>query len=186
MKIIVGLGNPGEKYKSTRHNIGWQVLDFLTEKSDSWKESKKSNCLYLKKIISEQEVELIKPLTFMNNSGQTVLHVQKKHNIKTEDIIIIHDDLDLLLGKIRIKTDGSAGGHNGVQSIINHLGTEKFIRLKIGVANEKRNLIPAEKFVLQNFNTEEKKQLEKIKEKAVEIMLELAIQQEVKEETFLV
>lgn len=184
MKLLIGLGNPGEKYSRTRHNIGWQIVDTLLEKKDKWQESKKSNCLYFKKIINEQEVEIIKPLTFMNNSGLCVSLIQKKHGIKSEDIIVVHDDIDLALGKIRIKINGSSGGHNGVQSIIDYLKTENFIRLKIGVANEKRSLKPAEKFVLENFGAGEKEVLEKIKNKAVEIITDLLNKKEIKEETF--
>jgi peptidyl-tRNA hydrolase, PTH1 family len=184
MKLIIGLGNPGEKYKNTRHNIGWQIVDFLIPEKEKWHESKKAKCLYTKKVIEEQEIEVIKPLTFMNNSGEAVIHILKKHGLKAENIIVIHDDLDLPLGKIRIKTEGSSGGHNGIQSIIDHLKTQNFTRIKIGIANEKRNAIPAEKFVLENFNAEEKEILEKIKNKTIKIITDLLNKKEVKEETF--
>jgi len=184
MKLVIGLGNPGKKYENTRHNVGWLILDKIAGKKTGWQESKKSNCFYLKEKINHQEIELIKPLTFMNNSGQTVAHIQKKHNIKNENIIVIHDDLDLPLGTIRLKLDGSSGGHNGLQSIIDHLKTDKFIRLKIGIANDQRNIIPAEKFVLQKFNQEEKKALEKIIIKSVDILNEIINKKEVKEKTF--
>ncbi len=167
MKLIIGLGNPGEKYANTRHNIGWQIVDsFLLEKqkktSAQWQKNKKANCLFLKKQIAEQETLLVKPLTFMNNSGQSVAVWQKKFNLSPENIIVIHDDSDINLGKIRISQNRSAGGHRGIQSIINHLKTKNFIRLRIGIKPEREIKTPLEKFVLKKFSRAEKKQLASI------------------------
>ncbi|NQV00684.1 MAG: aminoacyl-tRNA hydrolase [Parcubacteria group bacterium] len=156
MKLIIGLGNPGIKYKKTRHNLGFLVADFLAG-NDKWKESKKANCFYLKKQINSEEVELIKPLTFMNNSGKTVNYAQKKHYINIEDIIVIHDDIDLPLGEIKIQQGRSSAGHKGVQSIINCLGTKDFIRIRLGIKPLDFDTFDTEKFVLQKFTKQEEK-----------------------------
>ena len=120
MILIVGLGNPGQKFNKTRHNIGFLVIDEFLKKNafPDWKKSKKINCLYAKKEIAGKEIELIKPLVFMNNSGQVVKSVSGKHNLKPGNILVIHDDVDLLLGKIRIVQNRGAAGHKGVESII--------------------------------------------------------------------
>jgi len=160
MKLIIGLGNPGQKYQNTRHNIGFQVADSFLEKKEKWRKSKKANCLYFRKQIGQQEIEIIKPLTFMNNSGLSVKYAFKKHGLHPENIIVVHDDIDIDFGKIRISKDRSSAGHNGVQSIINHLKTKNFIRIRIGIASEqKNNDIASEKFVLKNFSRKEKGQL---------------------------
>ena len=157
MKLIVGLGNPGEKYKKTRHNLGFLMVDYLAA-GDKWKENKKANCLYIKKQIGLEEVELIKPLTFMNNSGQTINYVQKKHRLKPENILIIHDEIDLPLGEIRIQQSRGAAGHKGVQSVINQLGTKDFVRLRIGIRPiNQETIVDTEKFVLEKFTLEEEK-----------------------------
>jgi len=167
MKLIVGLGNPGIKYEKTRHNLGFLVIDFLAD-NDKWEESKKANCLYLKKQINSEKVELIKPLAFMNNSGKTVSYIQKKRYIDTEDIIVIHDDIDLKLGEIKIQKNRSSAGHKGVQSIINALGTKDFTRIRIGIKQINQTIIiEAEKFVLENFTPEEEKIIQEIIKKAV-------------------
>ncbi len=180
MKLIVGLGNPGEKYKKTRHNLGFLIMDYLAA-GDKWKENKKANCLYLKKQIGLKEVEFIKPLTFMNNSGQAVNYIQKKHRLKPEDILIIHDEIDLPLGEIRIQQGRGAAGHKGVQSIINQLGTKDFIRMRIGIkpikfrglASEKleaKPLIDTEKFVLKKFTAEEEEIVQQTIKRAADLV----------------
>lgn len=165
---IFGLGNPGEKYQQNRHNIGFLVLNQLAQQ-ESWKidtklESTIISLPYYKggpgRVITKKSKSLFlsKPTTFMNNSGQAISKVMKYYDIPKEDILIIHDDLDLPFGSIRFSKDSGPAGHNGVKSIIEHLGTQDFTRLRIGIANEiysKQN-IPSEKFVLENFNSEEK------------------------------
>ncbi|MBP9803084.1 MAG: aminoacyl-tRNA hydrolase [Candidatus Pacebacteria bacterium] len=130
--LIVGLGNPGEKYKYTRHNVGFIILDYILNEKD-WSYSEKAKTFFIKKQIGKKEVEYLKPQTFMNNSGASVVYAQKKHKIKTKDIIIIYDDIDLPLGKIKISFNRSSGGHNGVGSIIKVLKTEEFLRIRIGI-----------------------------------------------------
>ncbi|MCX6785406.1 MAG: aminoacyl-tRNA hydrolase [Candidatus Komeilibacteria bacterium] len=158
MKLIVGLGNPGKEYEKTRHNTGWLVLDSLV-RQEQWAENKKAKLLYLKTQLNEMAVELIKPLTFMNNSGEAAAYAAKNHQAKPEDIFVVYDDLDLPLGKIRIGQFESAGGHNGIKSIIEHLKTKKFIRVRIGIGNGNSAKQPAEKFVLQKFGLTEKNKI---------------------------
>lgn len=170
MKLIVGLGNPGDKYKKTRHNLGFLMMDYLAA-GDKWKENKKANCLYLKKQIGLEEVELIKPLTFMNNSGKTVNYIQKKHRLKPENILIIHDDIDLSLGEIRIQQGRSSAGHKGVQSIINQLGTKDFVRLRIGIRpTNQETIVDTEKFVLEKFTAEEEKIVQETIKRAAQMI----------------
>jgi len=171
MILIAGLGNPDLKFKNTRHNLGFMVLDKFSEENSfpDWEENRRINCLFTKKIIAEKEIELLKPLTYMNNSGRAIKLAAKKHNIKSKDIIIIHDDIDLDLGKIKIGKNRSAAGHKGVQSIINELGTKDFIRLRIGIKNQKieNKKQKTEDFVLKKFTKEEEKVLKGAVEKAV-------------------
>ncbi len=176
MKLIVGLGNPEDKYKKTRHNLGFLVVDYLAD-GEKWKKSKNSNCLYIRKQIGPEEVELIKPLTFMNNSGKTVNHIQKKHRIKPEDILVIHDDIDLPLGEIRIQQGRGPAGHKGVQSIINQLGTKDFVRLRIGIRPaDQETIIDTEKFVLEKFTAEEEKIVQATIKKAADLLITAALQ----------
>lgn len=182
LKIIVGLGNPGKKYKNTRHNVGFMVLDKMAENLDlTWKTDKKFNAETAIFSSDEKKIILMKPLSFMNNSGQAVHSLMSyygvipkfsfrslfKKNIQkisdlTEILTIIHDDLDIELGKYKISTDSRAAGHNGVQSIIDHLKTKNFKRIRVGIKTEIKEKIPGNKFVLQNFNKEEMKTIEKI------------------------
>lgn len=156
MKLIVGLGNPGKKYTFTRHNVGWMVLDTLTGKSQ-WKESVKAQAFIYKTEIGGKEVELLKPNTFMNNSGVAVAYALKKH--PTAELIVVHDDKDIPLGEIRVQTDRGAAGHNGVKSIMEHLGTQNFTRVRVGIAPSKPLNMDAADFVLEKFAKEEKKKL---------------------------
>lgn len=169
MKLVVGLGNPGEKYKNTRHNIGFIVIENLKENFSGWKINKKINAEISEGKIDNEKVLLLKPQTFMNNSGRAVAAAANFYKIKTGDILVIHDDIDLPLGKIRVKKDGSSGGHQGVESIISSLGTENFIRLKIGVGSITRpKTFDAAKFVLKNFSKTENKTVNEAIKKATE------------------
>lgn len=158
MKLIVGLGNPGLKYRHTRHNLGFQIIDELTGEF----KVKLTNKKYCKSAfgtgkMSVQEISfaLAKPLTFMNNSGQAVKALMKHYKIDPKDLIIICDDLNLDLGKIRIRKNGSSGGHNGLNSIIEEIKTENFIRLRIGIGKPSLRQNPAV-YVLNNFTKSEK------------------------------
>ena len=172
MKLIIGLGNPGRKYKKTKHNFGFLVLDKLAGKN-KWTSSKNANAEYLRLDIALTDTELLKPQTYMNNSGIAVAYAVKKHNIKPEDIIVIYDDLDLEFGNMRIGKFESAAGHNGIKSIIQELGFNNFIRIRLGINDEYAEKIPAEKFVLNKFPRKGKKQLEEIIDKAVNAVTEL-------------
>ncbi|MCX6740618.1 MAG: aminoacyl-tRNA hydrolase [Candidatus Parcubacteria bacterium] len=158
-KLIVGLGNPGQEYKNNRHNIGFQALDAarvipnLFGVVPTFKLEKK----FKAEIAKGANFILAKPQTFMNNSGQAVKTIKTFFKIKLENIIVVHDDIDLALGKIRISQDASSGGNNGVESIIKELGSKGFIRIRVGVANSLREKMPADKFVLQNFTPADKK-----------------------------
>jgi peptidyl-tRNA hydrolase, PTH1 family len=147
-KFIVGLGNPGLKYKKTRHNIGFIVIDEL------------------EKNISDKDIILLKPDTFMNNSGKAVKKIFKNLPLNSQDLIIVHDDIDLPFGTIKVSKNSSSAGHKGVQSIIDEIGTKDFIRIRIGIKPTHKT--DTEKFVLKKFTRQEKKQLKKIVKKAIE------------------
>ncbi|MDP2789467.1 MAG: aminoacyl-tRNA hydrolase [bacterium] len=134
MKLVVGLGNPGEEYENTRHNTGWVVLDFMLGKKIEWKESSGTKALFYKDSISGKPVEYLKPTTFMNKSGNAVLYAKDKHKVPLKDIIVIHDDIDLPLGKMKISFNRSSGGHNGLGSVIKSLKSEEFLRIRVGIA----------------------------------------------------
>ncbi len=134
MKLIVGLGNPGKEYENTRHNVGFMVLDsFLTD----FTLEKKFQALLKTCNIEGEKCLFVKPLTYMNESGLSVGKIAKYYNILPEDILVIQDDMDLPFGRHKIKINSSAGGHNGIKSIIHALGTDSFARLKIGIAHDK-------------------------------------------------
>lgn len=157
MVIIAGLGNPGTKYAKTRHNVGFRVLDLLSEEHRITLQGKDLYELG-KGMIEAQESILLKPLTFMNRSGLALKKLLKKRSLLPEELqnrlIVVHDDLDLETGTIRIRRNGSSGGHKGVESIINELGTKDFIRVKIGIGRE--GDIPAEEYVLSSFKAPER------------------------------
>lgn len=157
MKLIVGLGNPGKEYKDTRHNVGFLVLDNYL-KVDHWQE--KFNALYYETKINNEKVLFIKPLTYMNLSGDAVVKYVNYYDIMIDDILVIHDDIDLNLGTYKIKKNSSAGGHNGIKSIINRLGTDEFARLKIGVSHNRS--MDTKDYVLGSLSKSEKEQLMKL------------------------
>jgi len=145
MKIIVGLGNPGEKYEGTRHNIGFATLDHLLKKyqpvdQSVWEDNKKTKSLIKKLTIGEFPVLLAKPQTFMNNSGMALSLLTQYFKVKPEEVIIIHDDLDLPLGKIQIRFGGGSAGHNGIESVIEALKTDKFTRIRMGIGHPKTRI----------------------------------------------
>lgn len=135
IKLIVGLGNPGEKYDQTRHNIGYDLVDRLAQEWQlDWRENNRFKGYYCEGAAPKVgKVRLLKPLTYMNHSGQAVRAVCDWYKFSPESVLIIYDDLDLPVGRLRLRLSGSAGGHNGMKSIISHLGTENFPRLRIGI-----------------------------------------------------
>lgn len=170
MKLIIGLGNPGLKYRNTRHNVGFLLLDMLID-NEKWETSKKGQAKHSKREIAGEKVELIKPQTFMNNSGQAANYAIRKHDLEVGDIIVIHDDIDLPLGKIRISQGSSSAGNRGVQSIIDHLSSKDFVRLRFGVAPEERpRNFNAAKYVLKKFSKKEQAVLDDIFDKSREAL----------------
>lgn len=151
MKLIVGLGNPGKEYENTRHNIGFMALDNYLGKVD-FKE--KDNYSIYEKNINNEKVIFLKPLTFMNESGQAVKKIINYYKINIEDILVIYDEMDFEVGQYKIKKSGSSAGHNGIKSIINYLKTEDFKRIRIGISKPKGNSID---FVLGKFNASDLK-----------------------------
>jgi PTH1 family peptidyl-tRNA hydrolase len=164
MILIVGLGNPGEKYKNTRHNIGFITVDKLKEIQNfsDWKQGKKFNA---------------KPQTFMNNSGKAVKSIiNYSSSNKNNELFVVHDDIDLPCGQMKISKNKSSAGHKGVQSIIDNLGNKNFVRFRIGIKSSSTIKIPTEKFVLKNLTKPEQKILEKIIEKTC-VAIAVAIEQ---------
>lgn len=135
MKLIVGLGNPGKKYENTRHNCGFLVVDELLEKCGITLSQEKWNAQIVKATIQGQQVLIMKPLTYMNESGLAVIQAVNYYHLESEDILIIHDDMDLPIGAVRIRAKGSGGGQKGIKSIIEHLGTSEFMRIRVGVGH---------------------------------------------------
>ena len=170
MKLIVGLGNPGKEYENTRHNIGFIFLDYFAESNNIKIDKEKYNGLYAQTIINGEKVILLKPLSYMNLSGEVVKRYVDYFKINIDDILIINDDLDMNFGKIRLRPDGSSGGHNGLKNIALHLGTENFKRLKIGISNDKS--IDTKDYVLGKFSKEEKEIINGLKGEISELLLD--------------
>lgn len=160
MFIIVGLGNPGKQYENTRHNIGFEAIDALIDAYNVPYSGKAHKAMYGKGIIGGQKVILAKPMTYMNLSGESVRELVDYYKVDPEtELLVIYDDVSLEPGNIRIRKKGSAGGHNGIKSIIAHLGTQNFQRIKIGVGEKPKNWDLAD-YVLGKFSDEDKKMLE--------------------------
>lgn len=154
MYIIVGLGNPTDQYQATRHNVGW---DAITRLSDDYRiplDFKKHKAICGKGFIEGEKVILAKPITYMNLSGESVRELTDFYKVSPQEIIIIYDDISLEVGQLRIRQKGSAGGHNGIKSIIRHLGTEEFPRIKVGVGDKPAGWDLAD-YVLSRFQVEE-------------------------------
>ena len=167
MKLIVGLGNPGKKYEHTRHNMGFDVLDLFSDLAsiDIDKESFKG-LLGRGKLFNE-DVILLKPQTYMNLSGESVQEVVHYFKIDLEDIIVIYDDMDILPGKIRLRPNGSSGGHKGIQSIIDNLGTDNIKRIRVGIGKPTYDTID---YVLSKPSKEEKEEIEEAIKEAAEAL----------------
>jgi len=173
MKLIVGLGNPTKEYEKTRHNVGFMVMDHLAESLNVCINTSKFKGEYTKLKYHGEDVILLKPMTYMNNSGESVRQVMDFFKIKVEDLLVIYDDLDMPVGKLRLRETGSAGGHNGVKSIIAHVGTQKFKRIRVGI--DKNRLIPVVDYVLGKFMRDERPLIEEGIEnatKAIELYLD--------------
>lgn len=165
--LVVGLGNPGLRYEKTRHNLGFMVADLLAKASQTQVKREECRSLIGRAAIENERVELVKPQTFMNLSGEAVGCLLKKESRRAENLIVIVDDLALPFGSIRLRARGSAGGHNGLKSVIACLKTEEFIRLRIGIQPE-HPVSDTKKFVLENFSKSETEKLDDILERSAE------------------
>lgn len=186
MKLIIGLGNPGKKYENTRHNVGFMVADILAKNWHcQFRLEKKFNSEIFEVNLKGQKIKILKPQTFMNDSGGAVSKIVSYYRIKPKDIIMITDDIELPLGKIRVRLSGSSGGHKGIQSIIDSLGTEQIPRVRVGIGLAKtienrktfENLsnqptLDTKEYVLENFT---KRELPEIR-KAIAAVLEIIIE----------
>ena len=169
--LIVGLGNPGREYLNTRHNAGYRALDVLAERLNCKVDKSKFQGLYGQVNYKGVKLYLLKPLTYMNLSGQSVLQLSAYFHIPPERIIVMFDDISLPPGRLRIRADGSAGGHNGIKSIISQLGSQDFPRVKIGVGAKPSADRDLADWVLSNFSAQEEKALSFSLEKAAEAAL---------------
>lgn len=170
MTVIIGLGNPGKQFKNTRHNVGFAIVDKFAEKNNfpEFRLEKKSNAL----ISENNDVVIVKPQTFMNDSGKAVKSLTTHHPLQTTNIVIVHDDIDLPVGKIKIIKERGSAGHKGVESIIKAIGNKGLVRFRIGIGSN--NKIEALKIVLKKFSKNEQKIIEEIIQKAV-LALEIFI-----------
>ncbi len=168
MYIIVGLGNPGKQYEATRHNVGFDFIDCLANKYNISVLEAKHKALIGKGIVAGQKVILAKPLTYMNLSGESIRQLIDYYKVDEEtELIVVYDDISLKPGGLRIRGKGSAGGHNGIKSIIQHLGHDRFIRIKIGVGEKPKGWDLAD-YVLSRFTTEDRKLVDEVVQVAVE------------------
>lgn len=160
MKLIIGLGNPGEEYRNTRHNMGFSAIDCLAQKHEITVKKLKHHALIGEGNIDGERVVLAKPMTYMNASGEAVAALVHWYKTEPTDLLVIYDDMDLPFGQLRLRESGSAGGHNGMKSILLHLGTDRFLRLRIGIGRPKQNDTVG--YVLGGLNTEEKATLDSL------------------------
>lgn len=179
MYVIAGLGNPTREYNETRHNIGFCAIDELAARNQITIDTKKHKAICGKGIISGEKVVLAKPQTYMNLSGESIREIADFYKVDPAHIIILFDDISLEPGQIRIRTKGSAGGHNGIKSIISHLGTIEFPRIKIGIG-EKPGFMDLADYVLSRFSQGEQKQMDEgvlDAARAIELILESGVDQ---------
>ena len=153
MKLVVGLGNPGRAYEHTRHNAGFEAMDAIASLTSASITQKKFKALVDKVQIGKESVLLMKPQTYMNNSGEAVRAAMDFYRLSPQDLLVIYDDMDLAVGRLRLRQKGSAGGHNGIKSIIAHIGTQEFDRIRVGIDKDPR--IPTVNWVLGKIRKEE-------------------------------
>ena len=154
MYIIIGLGNPTDRYRATRHNVGWDAITRLSDDYHIPLDFRKHKAICGKGVIAGERVIIAQPVTYMNLSGESVRELEEYYKVSPQEIIIIYDDISLEVGQLRIRRKGSAGGHNGIKSIISQLGTEEFVRIKIGVGDKPADWDLAD-YVLSHFAKEE-------------------------------
>ena len=159
MILIVGLGNPGKQYEQTRHNIGFDVIDYMANKYNIDVNREKFKGICGEGFIENKKVILLKPLKYMNLSGESIRELANFYKLEDDEIIVVYDDISLDIGRLRIREKGSAGGHNGIKSIIQNLGGDKFPRVKVGVGQPKDNLV---NHVLGKFSKEDREHIEKV------------------------
>jgi peptidyl-tRNA hydrolase, PTH1 family len=158
MKLVVGLGNPEKKYEFTRHNCGFRAIDYYASKNNLTFKNK-FNGFYVETIVNNTKLILLKPQTYMNLSGESVIKFVNYYNISIEDILVIYDDVDFEIGKFKLRRGGSSGGHNGINNIIDLLKTQNISRLRIGIS---KNSIPLMDYVLGKFSNDENEKIESI------------------------
>lgn len=172
MRLIVGLGNPGAQYDHTRHNVGFRVVrafhTLRIEDFSAWKH--KGNADVSEGRMGSEKTILLLPTTFMNDSGDAVIDAVNFWKIRTDEIVVVYDDLDLPLGTVRIRKEGGSGGHNGMRSVIGRLGTDAIARIRIGIGNDMSATIPAERFVLERFRPDESKGVQTAIDRAAEAL----------------
>jgi PTH1 family peptidyl-tRNA hydrolase len=159
--LIVGLGNPGSKYAENRHNIGFQAVDRLAQAGGLRFDEQRNKALLARGRLEDLKICLAKPQTFMNLSGEAVGPVARFYKVPPERVVVVYDDLDLPAGALRLREKGGAGGHNGMRSIIQHLGTNKFPRIRIGIGRPPGRM-PAEAYVLQDIRGEERELMDRV------------------------
>jgi PTH1 family peptidyl-tRNA hydrolase len=186
MKLIVGLGNPEQKYEQTRHNFGFMVLDEIVKNNKFMPfrlENQFQSLVTQTGGVGENRVTFSKPQTYMNNSGKSVKKMIDYYKIGTDDVLVVCDDIDMPLGSIRIRLEGSSGGHKGLQSIIDEIGDNRIIRIRLGIGSNKELGIPSENYVLQKFSATEMEIVTKVIDKTGDLVLNWANNGEIKEET---
>ncbi len=171
--LIIGLGNIGEKYVGTRHNVGFEVVDYFASISqfEPWSDKPQLRCLLTVDTMADKQVFLIKPTTYMNASGEAVQAVMQYYKIPEEDVVVVHDELAIPFGQIRTRIGGQSAGHNGLESIIGHIG-ENFGRVRIGIKSEIADKTDSAKFVLAKFSKEEQKNTTTLNKEAAAILSE--------------
>lgn len=152
MYLVVGLGNPGREYANTRHNVGFKVIDCISERLGFNISKERFKGMFGEYIVGGEKVIFLKPLTYMNLSGESLIEAASFYKIPLENIIVVYDDMAVDTGRIRLRPSGSDGGHNGMKSIINHLGTKEFKRIRVGIGKAPRSIVD---YVLGNFTSEE-------------------------------
>lgn len=167
MKLIVGLGNPGKKYDKTRHNVGFEIIDKCQRNLNIELDQAKFKGAYGFTKIESEKVLLLKPLTYMNLSGESIVPLMNYFKIDKDQLLVIYDDLDLPAGKIRLRQKGSPGGHNGMKSIVQHLGTDQFNRIRVGIGRPEPGVAIPD-YVLGKFSPDDRQKLDEAVDKATE------------------